>query len=419
MEIVADLHIHSRYSAATSEDMKISTIAYYGKIKGLDLIGTGDALHPKWLQELEDELLQEDNGLYVSKRVADSPRFMVTVEVATVFEYEGKSRRIHHLILLPSLDEANQLADLLKTKGNISQDGRPTFNITAAELLDLTTSLSEQIEVIPAHIWTPWWSLFGSVSGFNLVEECYQDKAYEIRALETGLSSDPPMNWRLSRLDRYLLVSNSDSHSPLPHRLGREANVFELTELSYSEVISSLRRRGRSRLKYTIETYPQYGKYHWTGHRACNISMSPQEALKVNCICPKCGKKMTLGVEQRVEELADRPLGYRPQNVPDFKYLLPLGEIIGSVLGASTFTKTVQNKYKVLIEAFGSEFNAAFNAPYTELSRFAGPEVASAIKAVRENRARIKPGFDGVYGEISFPDLEGRGVVKGTLDEWS
>jgi uncharacterized protein (TIGR00375 family) len=419
MEVVADLHIHSRYSAATSEDMKISAIAYYGKIKGLNLIGTGDALHPKWLQELEDELLPEGNGLYVSKRVADGPRFMVTVEVATVFEYEGKSRRIHHLILLPSLDEGKQLADLLKNKGNISQDGRPTFNMDAAELLDITTSLSKQIEVIPAHIWTPWWSLFGSVSGFNLVEECYQDKACEIHALETGLSSDPLMNWRLSHLDKYLLVSNSDSHSPLPHRLGREANVFELTELNYGEVISAIRRSGRSRLKYTIETYPQYGKYHWTGHRLCNVSMSPQEALKVNCICPKCGKKMTLGVEQRVEELADRPLGYRPQNAPDFKYMLPLGEIIGSVLGTSTFTKTVQSKYNTLIEAFGSEFNAAFNAPYSEISRLVGPEVASAIKAVRENRVRIKPGFDGVYGEISFPDLEGKRVAKGTLDDWS
>ncbi len=419
MEIVADLHIHSRYSAATSEDMRISTLAYYGKIKGLHLIGTGDALHPKWLQELEEELLPEGNGLYVSRRVADSPKFMVTVEVATVFEYKGKSRRIHHLILLPSLDEAKQLADLLKTQGNIAQDGRPTFNITAAELLDITTSLSKQIEVIPAHIWTPWWSLFGSVSGFNLVEECYQDKADEVHALETGLSSDPLMNWRLSRLDKYLLVSNSDSHSPLPHRLGREANVFELTELSFSEVVNALRRSGRSRLKYTIETYPQYGKYHWTGHRMCNVSMSPQEALKVNCICPKCGKKMTLGVEQRVEELADRPLGYRPQNAPDFKYMLPLAEIISSVLGTSTFTKTVQSKYNTLIEAFGNEFNAAFNAPYSEISRLVGPEVASAIKAVRENRVRIKPGFDGVYGEISFPDLEGKRVVKGTLDEWS
>jgi len=419
MEVAADLHIHSRYSAATSEDMKISTIAYYGKIKGLDLIGTGDALHPKWLQELEEELIPEGNGLYLSKRVSDSPRFMVTVEVATVFEYEGRGRRIHHLILLPSLDEAKQLSDLLKTRGNISQDGRPTFNITAAELIDLTTSVSKEIEVVPAHIWTPWWSIFGSVSGFNLVEECYQDRAGEVHALETGLSSDPLMNWRLSRLDRYLLVSNSDSHSPLPHRLGREANVFELTELKYGGVICALRRRGESRLKYTIETYPQYGKYHWTGHRMCGVSMSPQDALKVNCICPKCGKKMTLGVEQRVEELADRPLGYKPKNTPDFKYMLPLGEIIGSVLGSSPFTKTVQSKYKVLIEAFGSEFNAAFNASYTEISRLAGPEVAYAIKAVRDNKVQIKPGFDGVYGEISFPPLEEKKVLKGTLDDWA
>lgn len=419
MEIVADLHIHSRYSAATSEEMRIKALAYYSRVKGLDLVGTGDALHPKWLQELEEELLREEDGLYVSKSVAESPRFMPTVEVATVFEYEGRSRRVHHLILLPSLDEAKQLSDLLKTKGSISQDGRPTFNMPAAELLDLTTSISKQIEVIPAHIWTPWWSLFGSMSGFNLVEECYQDRADQIHALETGLSSDPLMNWRLSKLDRYILVSNSDSHSPLPHRLGREANVFELTQLNYNEVINALRRSGRSRLKYTIETYPQYGKYHWTGHRVCNVSLPPQEAIKLNGLCPKCGRKMTLGVEQRVEELADRPLGYRPKDAPDFKYMLPLGEIISSALGASTFSKTVQSKYHMLIEALGNEFKVAFQAPYEAISRVAGEEVASAIKAVRENTVRVKPGYDGVYGEIEFPTLRSKKKSKETLDDWS
>ncbi|MEM1993949.1 MAG: endonuclease Q family protein [Nitrososphaerales archaeon] len=419
MEIVADLHIHSRFSAATSEDMRISALVYYGKIKGLDLIGTGDAVHPKWIQELEEELMQEEGGLYVSKSASESPRFMPTVEVATVFEYEGKSRRIHHLILLPSLDEAKQLSDVLKTKGNIEQDGRPTLNITAAELIDLTLSVSNEVEVIPAHIWTPWWSLFGSVSGFNLVEECYQDRVDKIHALETGLSSDPLMNWRLSRLDKYLLVSNSDSHSPLPHRLGREANVFELTNLSYKEIINAIRKIGRSKLKYTIETYPQYGKYHWTGHRACNISMPPQDAIKLKGICPKCGKKMTLGVEQRVEELADRALGYKPEGSPDYKYMLPLEEIIGSAVGASTFSKAVQTKYKMLIESFGSEFRAAFQAPYEAISKIAGVEVASALKAVRENTVQIKPGFDGVYGEIEFPQLKEKKKLKGTLDDWS
>jgi uncharacterized protein (TIGR00375 family) len=263
--------------------------------------------------------------------------------------------------------------------------------------------VNSQNMIIPAHAWTPWFSLFGAFSGFNRMEECYQDMTKHIVALETGLSSDPPMNWRLSALDKYTLVSNSDSHSSWPWRIGREANVFELKKASYHEVVDTIRQKDPKRFKFTIETDPAYGKYHWTGHRNCKVSLSPQEAIKYGNICPVCRKKLTKGVEQRVEELADRPAGYRPESVIGYMHLLPLSEIISTVIGAAyPSVQKVWDAYNVLIGRFGDEYAVLIDAPFGEMSKIVDPKIAEAVVSVREEKIKVKPGYDGVYGEPMF-----------------
>ncbi|MBI4258462.1 MAG: DNA helicase UvrD [Thaumarchaeota archaeon] len=405
MKLITDLHIHSRFSAATSQTMDLRNLVLNSRIKGLDLLGTGDALHPKWLKEMNDELEPYEDGLYVLKNQKDEkPYFLVSTEVSTVYNKDDKTRKIHHIILLPDLDSAAQLADTLKTKGNIDSDGRPTLSIDSPELVEFVKEVDDSAEIFPAHVWTPWFSIFGANNSFNSVEECYEDQSDHIHALETGLSSDPPMNWRLSRLDRYVLVSNSDCHSPLPHRLGREANIFELDALSYRQVISSLRKEGNSRLTSTIETRPEYGKYHWTGHRACQVSLAPADALKKGNRCPRCGRKLTFGVEQRVEELADRPIGFVLRDAPRYVHLMPLHELLATVLGSSTVSKKVQQLYASLIEGFGSEYRVMLDAPQQDIFSLAGKEIANAVEAVRKNTITVTPGYDGVYGIVAFPD---------------
>ncbi len=333
MRIIADLHIHSRYSRATSQQMSIEEIARFAKIKGLNLVGTGDFTHPKWLREIRETLTPEaDTGLYKVVSNTDSPvRFMLTTEVSTIFNFNNESKKVHHVILTPSMETALQINDVLRSYGDLDADGRPMLNMPAPNLVEEVMATSSENMVFPAHAWTPWFSVFGAFSGFDSIEECYQDMTKHIHALETGLSSDPPMNWRLSKLDRFALVSNSDSHSFWPWRIGREANVFELEKFSYAEVVDAIRSKDPTRFKFTIETDPAYGKYHWTGHRNCKVSLSPQEAQKLGNICPVCRRKLTKGVEQRVEELADRPPNFRPNHVPGFMRLLPLSEIIATV----------------------------------------------------------------------------------------
>ena len=312
MRVVADIHIHSRFSRATSKNMTIGEITRYAKIKGLKLVGTGDFTHPKWFSELSEELAEvSDTGLYGSAKHPESLiRYMLTAEVCTIFSVDEKSKKIHHVIITPSLETATQINEKLKLFGNLGVDGRPFLKMTASQLVEEVMQVSEKNEVVPAHVWTPWFSLFGAFSGFDNVEDCYEDMTKHIHILETGLSSDPPMNWRVSSLDKFTLISNSDCHSHWPWRIGREANVLELDRLTYNEVIDTLRKKDPKRFKFTIETNPAYGKYHWTGHRKCNISLPPQEAIKYGNRCPSCGRKLTRGVEQRIEELADRPADY-------------------------------------------------------------------------------------------------------------
>lgn len=405
MRVYADLQIHSKYSRATSQEMDIRNIAFFAAIKGLDVVGTGDILHPRWFEEVSHELVEDgDAGLYQLRDKPDAKvRFMVTTEVSTVYLTAGKSRKVHHCLLLPSLDVAHQVADALDNLGDLSSDGRPILSVSSAELVERVLSVSSDIEVFPAHAWTPWWSIFGSVSGFDSLHECYEDQVSNIHALETGLSSDPPMNWRLSALDRFTLLSNSDCHSPYPHRLGREANVFELEKLSYDEILKAIREKDPSRLLHTIETKPEYGKYHWTGHRDCGVSMPPAQALRLSNRCPKCGKLMARGVDQRVEQLADRPRGFKPTGVPGFRYLLPLHEIIAAVLGeANPMGTRIAKIYNSLVRAFRNEFEVCLETSLERIGSVAGKEIAAAIEAVRNDTIKVEPGYDGIYGRISL-----------------
>ncbi|HJW66066.1 MAG TPA: endonuclease Q family protein [Candidatus Bathyarchaeia archaeon] len=403
MRIIADLHIHGRFSRATSERMNIEEIARYAKIKGLSLVGTGDFTHPKWLSEIKETLAQDaDTGLYRVAKNPDSPmRFMLTTEVCTIFDFQGQSKKVHHVILAPSIDSVNQINVALEKHGDLASDGRPVLNMTAAQLVESVMEVSGENMVFPAHAWTPWFSIFGAFSGFDTVEECYQDMTRHIHALETGLSSDPPMNWRLSKLDEFTLVSNSDCHSFWPWRIGREANVFDLEQFTYQQVTDAIRTNDPARFKFTIETDPAYGKYHWTGHRNCNVSLSPKEAQKFNNICPVCRRKLTKGVEQRVEELADRPAGYAPIGKPGYKRLMPLSEIIAAVLDVGEpSTQAVWKIYNTLIGRFGDEYSVLLDASKDALNEVVDTQVADAILRVRAGSITVVPGFDGVYGRL-------------------
>ncbi len=400
---IADLHIHSRFSRATSEQMTIEEIARYAKIKGLQLVGTGDFTHPLWLKEIQETLIPDgDTDLY---KVANKPefplRFMLTTEVCTIFNFENQSRKIHHVILTPSFETAKQINEALMKHGNLSSDGRPILGMAAPELVEEVMQVSARSMIFPAHAWTPWFSVFGAFSGFDNIEDCYQEMIKHIHALETGLSSDPPMNRRLSMLDNFALVSNSDCHSFWPWRLGREANVFEFDELSYREVTDAIRLNDTARFKFTIETDPAYGKYHWTGHRNCSVSFSAQEAKKRGSICPICGRKLTEGVEQRVDELADRPPDFKASNTPGFIRLLPLSEIIASVLKVdSPSTREVWKRYNALVEKFGDEYTVLMDATKESMIQVAEESIADAILRVRAGRITVSPGYDGVYGRL-------------------
>ncbi|HMK94411.1 MAG TPA: endonuclease Q family protein [Candidatus Limnocylindrales bacterium] len=413
MRVIADLHIHGRYSRATSEQMSIPEIARYSRIKGLDLVGTGDFTHPVWLREINETLTpDQETGLFKLTSNADSPvRFMLTTEVCTIFDYKGQSKKVHHVILTPSIEVATQINDRLKQFGDLASDGRPILDVSAPQLVEEVMAVSSENMIFPAHAWTPWFSIFGAFSGFDTVEDCYQDMTRHIHALETGLSSDPPMNWRLSSLDKFTLVSNSDCHSFWPWRIGREANVFELEKFTYQQVTSAVISNDPARLKYTIEVDPAYGKYHWTGHRNCKVSFSPEEAIKFGNICPVCRRPLTKGVEQRVEELADRPADFKRADAPGFLRLLPLSEIIAAVLGTdSPSTQAVWKNYSPLVEKFGDEYTVLIDAPLEALVKVVDVSIAQAIVKVRNGDAKVAPGYDGVYGqlvlEVSTPPVK-------------
>jgi uncharacterized protein (TIGR00375 family) len=400
--------------------MDLENLDKWAKIKGIKVLGTGDFTHPEWLKNLKEKLEPAEAGLFYLKsqisnlKSEEKTRFILTTEVSCVYSKKGKVRKIHIIIFAPSFEVVEKINTHLGWIGNLKADGRPILGLGAKELAKIVLDISGDCLVVCAHAWTPWFSVFGSRSGFNSLEECFEDYSKYIYAIETGLSSSPDMNWRLSALDKVALISNSDAHSPA--HIGREANVFD-TELSYPAIINAIKSKDPQKFLYTIEFYPQEGKYHYDGHRLCGISLSPQESKKYNNICPNCGRPLTIGVLNRVEELADRPEGFKPGNAIPFKSLIPLAEIIADAVGQNTGTLEVEKEYKNLIEKFGSEFNVLIDVPYQELEKATLPEIAEGIIRAREGKVFIEPGYDGVYGKIRiFQKGEQKSLSKqGTL----
>ncbi|MBI4177041.1 MAG: DNA helicase UvrD [Candidatus Aenigmarchaeota archaeon] len=403
MQLIADLQIHSKYSRATSPQMNIHTLGKFAETKGLNLLGTGDFTHPKHLEDLKSSLKEIENSqLFTDNKTKTI--FMLTSEVSLIYYVNGVSKKIHNMIFAPSFEIVDQINEKLGRYGNLSADGRPILtNITCPEFTELMVSVSKDTFIIPAHIWTPWFSVFGSKSGFDSVEECFQDQTKHIFAIETGLSSDPSMNWRISSLDEFALVSNSDAHSPWPWRLGREANVFEMETPTYGRIFGAIKNKDKEKFLYTIECDPNYGKYHLDGHRDCNIAFEPEETKKLSGICPRCKQKLTIGVLSRVEQLADRPAGFVPEGAIPFKTLLPLYEIISHVTGVNAlYSKKVTEEHDKIISRFGTELDVLMNVPGDELTKVTHEKIANAIIKSRNGGLKFKPGYDGVYGVPLF-----------------
>lgn len=399
MRFIADFHIHSKYSRATSKDMNLENLAKWARIKGLKVLGTGDFTHPEWFQNLKEKLVPAEPGLLKIKDGDNPTRFILTSEISCIYSKNNRVRKIHVLIFAPSLEVVGKINAHLNLVGNLKSDGRPILGLDAKELAKIILGISPDCFIVPAHAWTPWFSIFGSKSGFDSIEECFEEYSKHIYAIETGLSSDPPMNWRLSALDKIALISNSDAHSP--RKIGREANVFD-TDLSYDAIVGAIKDKDPRRFLYTIEFFPEEGKYHYDGHRVCEISLTPSESKKYNNICPTCGRPLTIGVMNRVEKLADRKQGYGPNGAIPFKSLVPLEEIIAESLGVTTASKQVGVEYKNLIEKLGSEFNVLLTATKQDLLGATLPEITEGIIRTREGRVSITPGYDGVYGKVSI-----------------
>ena len=393
--------------------MEVETLARWAKKKGIGLLGTGDFTHPTYFAELQSKLEPLGTGLFKLKKGDLDVQYILTAEVSNIYTQNGKGRRIHNLIFAPSFEVVEAIRSKLSNLGKLSSDGRPIFGFTARELAKMILDISGDCLIIPAHAWTPWFSIFGANSGFDSIEECFGEMSSHIHAIETGLSSDPEMNWRLSALDSITLLSNSDAHSP--NRLGREANVFDCA-LDYWEIAETIRMKDQRKLLFTIEFFPEEGKYHYDGHRQCGVIFSPSQTKASQYLCPKCHKKLTVGVVHRVEELADRSEGFIPKNAIPSIHLIPLEEIIAEALGVRVGTKTVEAEYERLIERGGSELRILLNATPDELVSFVPPHILDGIVRMRQGKVSIIPGHDGVYGKINlFPERQAGEEAKEQL----
>ncbi|MEK7238146.1 MAG: endonuclease Q family protein [Nitrospirota bacterium] len=405
--IIADLHVHSGYSRATSKDMNVATMALWAKKKGINLLGTGDFTHPIHFANLKAALKSAGNGLYTTS-IEPSVFFMLTAEISSIYSFKGKVRRIHNIIMSPSIEIAEKINSALKKRGNLSSDGRPILGTPAKDLLKIVLDISEDCLFVPAHAWTPWFSVFGSNSGFDSIEECFGEYSKYIYAIETGLSSDPEMNWRLSALDRITLISNSDAHSP--GKLGREVNIFKC-KMDYYEIMDAIKKKDKKRFLYTVEFFPEEGKYHYDGHRLCNILFSPEETKKHNNICPVCKKPLTVGVMNRVNEIADRKEGFIPDNAIPSKHMVPLEEIIAEAFNAKVNTVKVKREYEKLV-ALHTEFEILIDLSETGLYKIADRKITEGILKVRAGDINIIPGYDGVYGKISIFSKQPHADIK-------
>jgi len=400
MQLVADFHIHSKYSRATSKDMDLEHLDKWAKIKGIKVLGTGDFTQPEWFANLKEKLVPAEPGLFKLKNGGSPIRFILTAEISCIYSKKNRVRKIHVILFAPSFEVADRINAHLGWVGNLKSDGRPILGLDAKELAKIVLGTSEDCFVVPAHLMTPWFSLFGSKSGFDSVEECFEEYSKYIYAGETGLSADPAMLWRMPDCRKIALLSNSDSHSP--QKIGREANVFDLPFLSYSSITTAIKKKDPQNFLYTVEFYPEEGKYHYDGHRNCGIVLSPKESKKYNNLCPVCGKSLTIGVLNRVEQLADKEEGFKPENAIPFKSLVPLNEIIAESLGVGCASLQVGREYNNLIEKLGNEFNILLNVSKEELSTVTLPEIVEGILRVRKGDVFIEPGHDGVYGKVKI-----------------
>ena len=395
MRIIADFHIHSKYARATSKNISIENLEKYARIKGISLLGIGDFQHPLRRKEIDEKLTEDKNGIL---RTASGFPFIWQTEISLMYSQDGKRRAVHHVVLAPNTKIADRITEFLGSRGRLDYDGRPIFGMSSVEFVKELKKIDERIEIIPAHCMTPWFGLFGSKSGFDSLKECFQDQTSHIYAIESGMSADPSMLWRFEEVasGKVNVVSFSDAHSFWPWRIGREATIFEIPELTYDNIIKAI-RTGEG-LKGTIETPPEYGKYHWDGHRICDFSCSPEKTKELNGICPVCGKPMIIGVDNRVEEIAKNEQGFKPVNGKLFYKLLPLHEVIALSEGTGMQSKKSWEIYNKLIEEFDNELNILLKTPKEKLLRNFDEKLADLIMRNREQKIKVKPGYDGVYG---------------------
>ncbi len=420
MRFIADLHIHSKYSRATSKDMCPEGLWKWAQMKGINVIGTGDFTHPEWIKELTKKLVPAGEGLFSlgkKHRTEDVPEsckadvsFILSAEISCIYSKKGRTRKVHCIVLMPDFDDADRLNRTLGKIGNIRSDGRPILGLDAKLLLQMTLDASPKAMLIPAHAWTPHFSVFGSASGFDSLDECFEELTPHIHAIETGLSSDPAMNWRLSALDNITLISNSDAHSAA--KLGREANILD-TEISYPAMMDALRTR--KGFLGTIEFFPEEGKYHYDGHRACGVSFTPKETAKHGFLCPVCGGKLTVGVMHRVEKLADRKEGARPEGAPGYTSIIPLPELIAEAMQVGANSKKVGLMYRAMLEQLGNEFRILQDIPVSQIELASSPLIAEVIGRMREGKVNIEPGYDGEYGKIKIFGKVDKKVLKGQI----
>jgi len=415
MRRIVDFHIHSKYSRATSKNLDLHEIAKWSKIKGLDIVSCADFTHPRWFEHIK-KTLQEDGSGLLSHSEYPGVQFMLTTEVACIYRHNDATRRLHHVLLSPSIESVSKINELLTKYGaKLASDGRPILGMSSKDLLKIVKEADEKNELIPAHVWTPWFALFGSKSGYDSVEECFEELTPYIFALETGLSSDPEMNWALSQLDDYVLVSNSDAHSG--PKLGREANVFNMKEDSYEEIIDILKTKDKKRFLYTIEFFPEEGMYHYDGHRACGVRFTPEQTKKAKSACPQCKKSLTVGVMHRVDNLRDRKFGETHKNAIPFKKIIPLPDILADYVQTKSTTSVKVKKYfDAIIQHGSNEFRVLLDMDEAELKKIMPKELADGIIRIRKGDVSLTPGYDGVYGTVSvFSELQRKSAAQQVL----
>lgn len=418
MSFIADLHIHSKYSRATSVGMTPENIWEWAQLKGISVVGTGDYTHPKWFKELNDKLEPLENGLFKLKKAYQNVEvpalcsgevsFLLTTEISCIYSKDNKTRKVHCLVFVPDFSSAAKLSIALAKIGNLNSDGRPILGLDAKDLLKIVLDTSHDAMLVPAHAWTPHFSVFGAASGFDSLYDCFGELASHIYAIETGLSSDPAMNWRLSALDGITLISNSDAHSPA--KMGREANILD-TDISYPAIMEAL--QSGAGFAGTIEFFPEEGKYHYDGHRLCGVSLTPAETKKYDYLCPMCGKRLTVGVLHRLDELADRAEGIKPKSARPFRSIIPLPELISEVLRVGVSSKAVDNVYRRMLAALGSEFKILIDSPLSDIEDAVSPHLREAIARMRSGKVNIAPGFDGEYGKVRIFEEVERKKIKG------